>query len=251
MMRSCTWKKSSVVLILAWMSIATTGCGTDPGGLQSYHQSLSGQTYREITWERSARVEVVGDYVNKLIAQERLLPQQILCIFDIDGTLTNYSDPTRFQNWRSGQVPARPGSVQLVKSLYQQGVQLVISSAWPNMQESLDKLSYLNLGTEANIYALGAFETNTFVQRGQSFKYLKKGRTVSVSLAQEDNYVRKALSPLLGLEKSDLDQVKVVLFVDDNVGNIQQFRQDVAQFSPFGSRMERIVYVPLTEVAGN
>src|SRR5208283_2815476 len=91
-------------------------------------------------WAKSLEFEKlsnVGDYIQKELSIFK--PEDILVIFDVDGTLTDEGEP-------SGKKAApRDHSIALVKKLKVQGVQLVASSAWDDFKSVVVRVDQLGL----------------------------------------------------------------------------------------------------------
>jgi 8-oxo-dGTP pyrophosphatase MutT (NUDIX family) len=205
--------------------------------------------------KNSPDIAGVGTHVKQLLAQG-YNSDEILVVFDIDGTLTNYSEPS---NNPGPNFPPRKNAVKLVQDLHQQGIPLIASSAYHQFNASIKKLEDLGLTQEfgvkqsskAHYPKLNLTKENQYTGNSFGFDYYKEGNVVSVSHSGNNYYIKKALSPGIALDAAAQKKIKRVIFVDDNPKYIQEFSKDLKTFRPLGPNVEQVDYFNLTAVNGS
>lgn len=164
----------------------------------------------------------VETYVNNLLKETD--GNKILLILDVDGTLTDRSEP--------GKHPVKPrgNAVKFVENAVAKDVNVVASSAWNAFGETLGRIKALGLestlGSEGKMNC-GFEQVSVNEELTQRYFFCAKGRVASVRF--NNKYFRhKALSYLFAEPKIDADKITHVVFADDSEVNIQMFRYDVA-----------------------
>ncbi len=157
--------------------------------------------------------------------------KSILLTLDVDGTLTNFSKPQESQN-----IGARGESVAFVKNMVEQGVKLVISSAWPSFEETLERLR--NLGLEE---ILQIPRTQSYIKRDEHIifddikvKFCHLGLVASVAyfmsttsfIPMPVHYHQKAFAYKLVYPDLDEQAITHGVFGDDNSQNVMDFGRD-------------------------
>ncbi len=92
----------------------------------------------------SKDLEDIKAYTGNLL-KEGVLPKSILLVLDVDGVITNYSNPKDALSPES--IGARGESVSFIINMIALGVNIVLSSGWPCFEETLQRLR--NIGLEA------------------------------------------------------------------------------------------------------
>lgn len=173
----------------------------------------------------------VETYVENLLTIEKVKPTAILFFGDVDGTLTNYSDPQCIDYKKFLQ---RGNAAKFIKMMKEKGVNLVISSAWDNFKETLHRLKLLGLDDVLKIdkgspikgtKQLDDNDENSLVE------YFQLGHVASVKY--EDSffggkyYRQKAFSYQFVYPDLDSDSITHVVFADDSEENVSQFKEDI------------------------
>lgn len=173
---------------------------------------------------------------------EKKIPySKMLVVFDVDGTLTNKSNPES-----PGGIEARGGAVALVRLLKNLGVKVVSSSAWDDFGETIKRLDNLGLSKDLGLRGEKKFKARDLYFDMKSHKLTqkkpKKKEAQPVTIVQQGNvasvktegqYFRnKAIAPYTIYSARKLDKdVKAVFFIDDSEANIETFISDVKQYN--------------------
>jgi hypothetical protein len=166
----------------------------------------------------------VLSHVQELI-QTGMDPEEILVEFDIDGVLTNYSEPKVLQNQK--EIRLRTHALDVVNELRELGVDLIASSAHGDFRGTLDKLRHIGLDEQFKVSGC-KIETGIYqTHQGEDLEYSRCGSVVSVKSPKDRGYKRKAFSPIVG-RGDNLKKVKRVVYVDDRLDFILQFKKDKA-----------------------
>jgi hypothetical protein len=172
-------------------------------------------------------------------------PKSILVVFDVDGTLTAHSYPTSdFKN-----VEKRRDSVEFVRFLLNQGIKVVISSAWSPFGETIKRLNALELGDALGLKGVDRatkYDEKQINVRGMDVSYQKEGKVVSVRGSWSNDwfyYRQKAIAPYLVYRPEILDnEIQYVLFPDDSSGNTATFLKDVKTQKLYPNAKEIIAF---------
>lgn len=149
-----------VFLLGQSLVVATEGGSSKQRGDSSDEYELSDSEYvTPVILEQinQANLEDVESYVDALLEIPNLNPHQIGLVIDVDGALTNYSDPLAHQ----GPAQARGNAAQFVKKCVERGINIIVSSAWTLFEETIQRLKDIGLGD-----ILGINEGQ--IQRGES-----------------------------------------------------------------------------------
>lgn len=206
----------------------------------------------------NSSIKNIYEYINKLLISG-VSPESILLVLDVDGTLTNYSNP----NDHIGQ-PAEPrgDSVQFVKDMVNKGVKVVVSSAWKVQEASgsfddregfrqtlrrlrdlkLDEVLKLDTNTQPKCGAQSIFRI--------SVGYCHLGLVASVGSDYFDYYRRKAFAFKYVYPDLDLDTIKYVIFADDSEENIAEFRKDILRIGLGKVNEVSVTLFQLTSIKG-
>ena len=154
---------------------------------------------------------------NKMNEDPTLKENNFLIISDVDGTLT--PDPKPRGNGRMDvKASAKSDEVWLLKQLRDEGVNIILSSAWDNFER-----------TKKTIEDIGLAEFLEDNQPERNMKLIKKiGLVASVSMDPKSRYFRnKAYAPLQVLSKEKRDKIRHIIFCDDSAENMLTFRADM------------------------
>ncbi len=187
----------------------------------------------------------VEDYMNDLLKKQK--PSSILLVLDVDGTLTNYSQPDD-----DHEILERGNAVNFVTNMINIGVNVVISSAWPEFEETQKRLKELDLLTILKaekpgieyVGNLGLKHLNIQFQCYHS-GHLSCVKDPGIS---EDYYRQKSLAYKLVYSDLKEDNITHVVFADDSKGNVQHFMSDLERAKLF-SKAEIKTFI-LSQVDG-
>jgi hypothetical protein len=192
------------------------------GEIRNFHEQTS----------LSPLFEQVGTWIR----QDKIPANKILVISDVDGVLTNWSNPLEMEKMHE-VIHEREGSSEIIRNLIGLGVNVVISSAWKNFGETINRLEqvglYNRLKDKTAWDGIQHYKSHTFSdiygeKRMISLQYYQDGRIVSVRRQGFDPecYPNKALSGYV--VDSDLcQQIQKVVFADDKKRNIWTFKNDL------------------------
>lgn len=149
-------------------------------------------------------------------------PQEILVVFDVDGTLTMDSTPDP-----SHTALPKNQAPQVIKVLSQMGVRIVISSAWKDFNQTKKTINELGLGF--------LLQGLSYMRLYERFNVAKAGSVVSVQDTTQPTvyYRKKAHAPRFVYPDAVLESVKRVIFCDDSSGNIEEFKNDMAEYDEY------------------
>jgi 8-oxo-dGTP pyrophosphatase MutT (NUDIX family) len=196
----------------------------------------------------------VGTHVEQLL-ENGYDAEEILIVFDVDGTLTNFSEP---HHHRGGPFPPRENAVSLVRSLDHKGITQIASSAYHKFDHTLKKLHDLGLSKEFGItpatsrtlHQVFALKSKT-TSKVDEFHSFSKGNVVSIAEKGSQYFINKAMAPQIVLSPEALNKIKRVIFVDDNKDYVEQFRKDTQKYPVFGKNVKHFDYFNLTPVSGD
>jgi hypothetical protein len=138
--------------------------------------------------------------------------QRILFIFDVDGVLTNQSNPS------GGEVKARGDIVRIVKLLAENNHPVVFSSAWNHFDDTIQKIRTLGLEQIAQLNDV----SEAFAH--DDLEIARNGRVISVKTSKNRFFRHKALAANYA---RDLGGFDAIVFMDDNQSNVNIFKTDI------------------------
>lgn len=147
--------------------------------------------------------------------------KKTIFIFDLDGVITNQSHPnTKSKNKK--QIKPRGSIIDLIKILQEAGSHIVISSAWKDFNETLQRVISLNLGEILDL-------NQTFIVNDPNLeaKYYQNGNLISVRYdnnLNQEYFPQKALSAHYVYPNIIFEDV---IFIDDTKSNIPIFKNDI------------------------
>jgi hypothetical protein len=192
----------------------------------------------------------IDTYIQHSLKSKAVLPQELLIVVDVDGTLTDVANPNSIH---SG-VKARGSSVTMIDRLLADHVKVVISSAWHDFSATLHRLDEIGLGknpglksTHENSYpdSINPRSAEISVTQDQaehtahskiSVEYARSGQVVSVRAQDELDhkyFSQKALAPYLVWSAAEMAQMRRVIVIEDSVRNINQFDSDIKKHNLF------------------
>ena len=172
-------------------------------------------------------LEDVKIYTEKLL-NNNVLPESILLILDVNGTLTNFTNPNHSLN--SKNIQARGEAVPFVKNMVDKGVRIVISSAWHSFEETLERLRHLSLEEVLKIPSTQPYVQNDdyILFNDIHVKFCALGLVASIGyLANTSYYSRKAFAYKLVYPDLNEDTITHVVVGDDNEQTIKDFGLDL------------------------
>ena len=177
----------------------------------------------------------VEEHVEKLLGNG-FTAEQILLVLDVDGTLTNYSDPDDHKNDKP--FGARGNATNFVTGMVNSGVQVVVSSAWDKFEDTLGRLEKIGLSEALNVNRNDIKCNNDELElNNKIFKlnYCKVGFVASVMDVDFNSifYRQKAFAFKYVYPEMDMTQIKHVVFADDSGGNIKIFKEDIERSQLF------------------
>lgn len=234
-------KLLSAILILAFLLMLPPSQAMDENlreKKEPSHSALSRRTNPTltITIPRNDNVithlEDVKMYIEELLTGG-VAAKSILLTLDVDGTLTNFSKPQESQN-----IGARGESVAFVKNMVEQGVKLVISSAWPFFEETLERLRNLGFEEILQIPRTGSYnKSDEYILFGDiKVKFCHFGLVASVAYCMDmplisfrpipDYYYQKAFAYKFVYPELDEQTITHGVLGDDNSQNVMDFGRD-------------------------
>jgi hypothetical protein len=183
---------------------------------------------------QATKIQEVYDKVS-LEVTGRLDPQEVLFVFDLDGTLTSDSQPNdHLLSDESYRVMPRGNAIEVVQTLHRQGFKILVSSGWKNFRGTLERIRRLGLAGAFDISKEDTAEKVTtefnISDKGIKIQYFMQGNCVSARNGFYGNFVAKAFSPYFLWQKEDLAEVRKVIFIDDSEFNIDVIENHVTKY---------------------
>lgn len=154
-------------------------------------------------------------------------PKKIACIFDVDGTLTDESDPT-FAG--ESAYPRSSAMISFVRSLHASGVTMIASSAWDMFEHTISRIKRLGL-LDVFLTPDSTLSTKTVTIRDRTFTVHSLGNIISVrDTANVSKYYRaKFLSTIFAgneIAPKTIFPYHQIFFFDDSERNLMIFQSD-------------------------
>lgn len=169
-------------------------------------------------------LQPVKTHLEKLI-QEGYHPEELLVISDVDGVLTNYSNPKTIV----AELQPRTGVKELLNYVKKKNIPFLASSAWNKSSDTLEKLQMLEETLQLNQFLTQGckkFQTH----KNQDHEITQCGRAVNVKdryTIGDPFYHKKAFSALYGLSLEAQKKIKRVIFIDNSaLDNSLHFSSD-------------------------
>lgn len=164
-------------------------------------------------------------------------PSLITVIFDVDGTLTNHYDPTGYTE--ETPISPRGDAIETVNWMFAQNVNIIFSSAWDVLGETISRLKKLDFGQ----YVADDVNHETRQFNDKNLDVLSSGRAVSVRDRNVDRYYyhQKAFSAYF-FDKEIAGKTRYLLFADDSPGNISYFQKDIQQHNIYPNLQKVYLY---------
>lgn len=211
-------------LALAIGSSATTGLLPSAHAFDAIQPSQTQKTVPFSQIENIATIDALAKQTALLIANDKIDPSQITVILDVDGTLTDHEDPTGYTE--STKVHARGDAVEAVSWMIEQGIVVIFSSAWDNINETASRLKKLGLNDYLAPTSTVKLEK---LPDGSKYDVMSSGRAISVRHILSGTYYRQKAYSAYFFNPELAVKTKVILFADDSQGNINQFKTDINQ----------------------
>jgi hypothetical protein len=204
-------------------------------------------------WEQVPSIsEMVSQIYNCL--QAGTAAEEISVILDVDGTLTNQSDPTYLNP--QDPVLGRGAAVPFVWWLVQQKINVIFASAWhriiPNdplagFKETLGRLE--KLGFKSLLGEMPALRSEAWGEKslivmasGHAVSVKDPALTVALGSTRKDIYYRQKAYALYYFDKDIARKTKAIFFADDSRSNTDRFKSDIRVLA-------RYLYPNLQEVS--
>jgi hypothetical protein len=204
----------------------------------------------------------VDHYIHSSLKSKAVLPEELLVIFDVDGTLTNLGHPDS----RNSAVKARGNSVEMVEELLAEHVKITVSSAWHDFSGTLHRLQEIGISrnpllvkahensypdTVSSRYAEIAITQDAgsnHVSSKIDVDYVRLGKIVSVRDHEGPDhkyYYQKALAPYVVWSVEELAKIRRVILVEDSRRNVTIFDEDVRKYHLYpNAKVEYFVLGP-------
>ena len=158
-------------------------------------------------------------------------PKQVVCIFDVDGTLTDESDPTY-----AGETayPRSSSMIHFVRNLHDLGINVIASSAWNVFEHTVNRIKRLGL-IDVFITPEAVLSKEPVDIGDRTFLVQSLGKIISVKDSQTPSafYRSKFISTLVSRKELAIEgsfPYTHVFFFDDSERNINIFRSDFRWF---------------------
>lgn len=165
------------------------------------------------------------DVENFLKDNTDIAPQETIVVLDLDGTLTNQSNPQK----AFGAEP-RGNAINFVKDLVEKEYKLVISSAWPHFEETLQRVRDIGLSNTLQARSTDPLVTDADFPVSEDFTrltYARKGLVTSVKADDREKfYINKAFSFSPTYTNLSKSTIKRFVFADDSQRNITHVTED-------------------------
>lgn len=185
--------------------------------------------------------------------------EEVLVLFDVDGTLTNCSEPKR----NKSDYPPRKDALELLQWAKSQQMHLVVSSAARNFVNTLRKLRFLGLaetlGTPLNLISASQpeilhtshWENNNNTLLKEKFISYQSGSVISVRKAgAEKVFMNKAHAIMYSKPREILNGIKRIVVIDDREDYLHKISSDLkTYFNDYYLKLEQIDYWKLTAVS--
>jgi hypothetical protein len=195
-------------------------------------------------YHRINHLHQLDEFATQLISDpgNPIQASEVVVIFDLDGTLTVQPNPTN----PNEKVVLNTDGKSVTAKFNENGFHTYVSSAWNVFDEITKRVHLGGLSEIFGIYADTQVETKSFFiqtqdEKGAVLQSIRKGRVISVqdSKIAPKYYRQKALAPYVALSPKEIENIKRVIFIDDSMGNIEYFRNDVRRFSLYqGAHVE-------------
>lgn len=199
----------------------------------------------------------VGAFL-KGILSAGIKTDEVLVLYDVDGTITNCSSPSKNKN----DYPARANAIQLLKWTVEQNIPIVVSSAARNFRNTLKKLQFLGVAdilkiplTKELIPRAVKMENlitvlNPVSNVQDKFIFYKSGLVISArEFSSEEAFIKKALAVRVALSDAQMAKIKHVIMIDDRADYARSFSEDIKKYFPLlFAQFSRIDYWILTSV---
>lgn len=191
-------------------------------------------------WKKDVSIRSFYDSILSLIAKYGA--GNVALIIDLDGTLTNESDP------KQGKAEPRGDSVLVLKALAEKGVCFVISSAWHIFDETIWRIRELGLSDIAGIAQKQVrFYPNLSCDPGKKLEVLCQGNVVSCRYFGNQVYWRQKAYALDFVSGNQAP--KVVCVLDDANHNLGVAKEDMV-YTHWFSSVEEVHLYHLSRING-
>jgi hypothetical protein len=177
-------------------------------------------------------LRIVGNQVKTYtenLLEKGVQPESILLVLDVDGTVTNFSSPT------GENIGARGASVSFIEEMLTLGVKIVLSSAWPSFEETLQRLRAIGLEEILKIPNTSSWlkKDGHILYDDTNTKYCHLGLVASVGYFSPESYLKtphyyqKAFAYKLAYPDLSEQTIAHLIFGDDAEQPIRDFERDI------------------------
>ncbi|AIK96476.1 hypothetical protein [Candidatus Odyssella acanthamoebae] len=227
-----------VSIFTLWMCLIASNAGVRAADsiLLEEWEGMVNPTMRELDQVQSIS-EMITQIYNCL--QAGIATEEISVILDVDGTLTNQSDPTYLNP--QDTILERGAAVPFVWWLIRQKINVIFSSAWHRViygeplagfKETLgrlEKLGFKSLLAEMPVvhYEEGEEKNLLVMASGHAVSVKDPAATVAPGSSRKDIYYRQKAYALYYFSKDIASKTKAIFFADDSRGNTDRFKADI------------------------
>ena len=213
------------VIAASVLLVMTSLCAAQPFPGEITQEGEQGKFHSRMLTSDTEIPEIMCE-VSRLL-ENGVDPKKIVCIFDVDGTLTDESYPT-FAGESS--YPRSGAMITFVRSLHILGVTMVASSAWDIFDHTVGRIRQLGL-LDVFLSKDSALSTKTVLIRDRSFMVHSLGNIISVrDIGSPGRYYRaKFLSTFFANNEMPIKSIfpySHVFFFDDSERNVTMFHAD-------------------------
>lgn len=186
------------------------------------------------------KLSVVSDKVHQLL-MNGVSANEILVIFDVDGTLTTVSDPTKYRGRFDYDVSPRDNSPEIVRDLIRKGVNVILSSAWDKFEETLYRVSRLGLLEDLGVKdIMKDTKRNEYPFISVGFLYpihitmISAGNIASAGRPSETDGFYRDKNLASWATSINPSEIRKVIFADDSKVNVDIFNKNLTGISEDG-----------------
>lgn len=184
---------------------------------------------------------LINQEIENLQTKNNYKAEEILIISDLDGTITQYPSPANYSdqklvfNEEHEKYSEKKGlhsnnSIEIINNFVKKGINFIVSSAWSKFDETLLRVEEIGLNPlffSSSIIS-GYAEDKS---KNNAYQYIRLGNIVSVRKKNDnakDLYQDKFFSGL-ALDAVKKNNIKVIVFLDNNENIIKSFKEDALQ----------------------
>lgn len=232
-------KKLSIALIFSIFIINI------PSQVESMEKSIP-SSEQKLSIENKLNVDAPSDLVVDIatIISQGIDPSTITVVLDVDGTLTNHYDPTGYTE--KTPIFSRGDAIKTVNWMFAHNINVIFSSAWNKLQETISRLNKLGFGQ----YVAGDINSEIKSFKGKELNVMSSGHAVSVQDRNADPYYyrQKAFAAYF-FDEELAEKTHYLLFADDSSENTRTFQRDIQQHKIYPN-LQKIYLYALSDMYG-